>query len=353
MAHSVNVKPAQIEGELDRIWEGLAKTNTVRASLFNLIVFNRFSPRTDYVRTIVQKVIDRFPCRTLFISHDASSSLSYVKTAVSVIAQEGKTDIACDAIDIGVAGSDWERVPYIIRPHILPDLPVHLLWAEDPTQNHPLFDPLMQMTTRVIFDSECAGDLKKFAKTVLSFQSSRELADLNWVRLEGWRDLIASTFETSEHLQRLKESSKLTLIYNSYKTESFCHLHIQSLYLLCWLSSRLSIPIGNLKEHQGTFHLSWNKRGEATISPELWKDVHPGAVLFLDIAVEHIAQIQVMRDQNNPDYATIHISTKEQCELPHHFVLGKTAVGQSLASELFLKGTSPFFLETLQLLAKL
>ena len=67
------VDPSQIEPELLKIWEKLAAQNTMRASLFNLIVFNRLSTRTDYVRSIVQKVVDKFPCRTLFISSDPDS----------------------------------------------------------------------------------------------------------------------------------------------------------------------------------------------------------------------------------------------------------------------------------------
>jgi glucose-6-phosphate dehydrogenase assembly protein OpcA len=359
MAHAINaltqrlVKPAQIETELDRIWEQLTQLNIVRASLFNLIIFHRESPRTDYLRTIVQKVVDQFPCRTLFVSHDATSSLSYLKTAVSVIAQKGEKGIACDSIDIGVAGSDWERVPYLIRPHLLPDLPVYLLWAEDPAKPHSLYDPLIEMATRVIFDSECIENLRNFARTLLEQRHRIEVADLNWVRLESWRDLFASTFETKTQLDRLRNCSSMTVRYNFYENKPFCHSHLQALYLCCWLSARLSIPVLRLKKKKDRWVLSWNQRGMATLLPESWKEVHPGGILSVEIAVDHTAEIQITRNTQNPEMATITISTKESCELPSHYLLGKTPVGQSLSRELLQRGTSPFFLETLEHLASL
>ena len=342
------VKPAQIESELDHLWETLAKENIQRASLFNLIVFHRLSSRTNYLRAIVQKVIDQFPCRTLFVSHDAVSSQHYLKTAISVIAQEG-TGIACDSIDIGVAGSEWERVPFVILPHILPDLPVYLLWAEDPVEPHPLFHPLSQLATRIIFDSECTKNLQKFAHFLLSLTKKKEVADLNWVRLESWRELLASLFQNPEKMKTLRRSSKISLVYNSFQTESFCHLHIQALYLLAWLSSRLSIPLGPLRKDR----MTWNKKGKAHIATVSWPDTHPGAVLSLDIEADRTSHITIARTQKMAHLTTIQSSTKESCELPSQFVLGKTPTGQSLSQELFLKGTSPFFLKTLQRIIKL
>src|SRR5690348_8539575 len=134
------VDPAKIEPELIRIWEGLAKEK-MRACLFNLIVFNRLSDRTDYIRDIVQKVSEKYPCRVLFITQDPQSPHSYLKTAVSVV---GNGTIACDYIDIGFAGPEMQRVPFVLLPHIIPDLPVSLLWTEDPSHDHPLFEPLIK-----------------------------------------------------------------------------------------------------------------------------------------------------------------------------------------------------------------
>ena len=89
------VSPERIETELLKIWEDLSKENKMRASLFNLVVFNRLSSRTDYIRNIVQKVVEKFPCRTLFISQDTDTKQNYLKTAISVLfPNAGESSIA-------------------------------------------------------------------------------------------------------------------------------------------------------------------------------------------------------------------------------------------------------------------
>src|SRR5207302_1540893 len=94
-----------------------------------------------------------------------------------------------------------------------------------------------KLASRIIFDSEAADSLLAFSKKIVSLHKSGiDTADLNWARTEGWRDLIASLFHSGERLDQIKE---LKLIYNARETEFFCHLKVQSMYLLAWLASRL------------------------------------------------------------------------------------------------------------------
>lgn len=344
------VSPERIEPELLKIWETLAKEKKMRASLFNLIVFNRLSSRTDYIRNIVQKVVEKFPCRTLFISQDPDVKKSYLKAAISVVVPEaGESSVACDQIDIGVAGSDLEQVTFLILPHILPDLPVYLLWAEDPSQPHPLFSPLSSLATRIIFDSESADNLLIYAEKLLELhaETNIDIADLNWARTEGWRDLIASTFDTPKRIDELKQISSLKITYNSRGTEFFCHLKIQGMYLLAWLSSRLK-----WKFHQATKDLHFEFQAEerkisASIESTAWEKLGPGTVIAVDIlSKDHFFKASRIPEMYH--HVKIQISSEEICELPYQFVLGKTATGQSLVKEIITKGTSTHYLDMLK-----
>ena len=344
MTHQI-IPPQQIESELLRIWDELAKENKMRASLFNLIVFNQLSSRSDYFRKIVQKIIDRFPCRVLFISHDPDSSKDYLKTAVSVIAPEGQSTIACDDIDIGVAGDKWARVPSVILPHIVPDLPVYLLWAEDPTKPHPLFEFLSSLSHRLIFDSESSDNLYDFSKTILSLHKKGfAVADLNWARLEGWRDLLVATFEPQERLQSLQEIEELKIIYNARETEFFCHLKVQSIYLLAYLSARLGWEFKKAKEKKGRLHFHFKKKIEAILEPTNWESLSSGTVIAIEMQTKEEKRYSMARMPQTKHRAAIQIVSKDRCDLPYYFMLGQTASGQSLVREIFQQGTSPFFL---------
>ncbi len=322
MTTQLIVDPSRIEQELLQIWEALAKENKTRACLFNLIIFSSLSSRTDYFRTIVQTVIEKFPCRVLFISADPESSTSYLKTAVSVISSGS---IACDNIDIGVAGDDWKKVPFLLLPHLVPDLPVYLLWGEDPGKKHPLFAPLSQLATRVIFDSESTNDLKQFAHSLLSFKG-KEVADLNWARTEGWRDLLISLFAVAD----LGRANRLVITYNCHTTPFFGHTRIQALYVAYWLASRLQ----------------WKFRVDFQLVD--WLEVGPGNLVALEFATEQGIFVQCKRLPKEPQRVQVHIETREKCDLPYQFVLGKAMSGQSLAKEVTSQGTSPHYLETLR-----
>ena len=326
------IDPAQIESELFRLWEGLAKENKMRACLFNLIIFNQLSPRTDYVRSIAQKVLEKFPCRVLFIAYDAGAKQDYLKTAVSVVTPKNEESIACDHIDIRVAGHDLKRIPFLILPHIIPDLPVYLLWTEDPCRENPLFNALAKLSDRVIFDSECADSLPCFAEKVLALRKTGiDIADLNWARTEGWRDLLASTFDTPDRQEALKNLTSIQITYNAKETEFFCHLKVQSIYLLSWLSARLK----------------W-KQKKGHIESTVWEKLGPGTIVSVEIKTTDEQLFQYMRLPNQYHHVGIQHSTPEKCDLPYQFVLGQTATGQSLVQEITRKGTSAHYLEMLK-----
>jgi glucose-6-phosphate dehydrogenase assembly protein OpcA len=336
------VDPGNIEIELIRLWEELAK-DKMRACLFNLIVFNKLSQRTDYIRNIVNKVSEKYPCRVIFISHDPEASVPYLKTAVSVV---GDGSVACDYIDIGVAGPKMEEVPFILLPHIIPDLPVSLLWTEDPSIPHPLFEPLLNLVERVIFDSESADSLLSFSKTVLSLKNKVHTADLNWARTEGWRDLASSLFHSVDKLDSISE---LQITYNSRCTESFCHLKVQSMYFLAWLSARLKWKFQKAsKDLEFTF-----EKQKAKIIGEQWEKIGSGTILSVTIKTNDGHLYECARIPTQYHHVRIQASSEEKCELPYQFILGKTATGQSLTKEIITKGTSEHYLEMLRELAVL
>jgi glucose-6-phosphate dehydrogenase assembly protein OpcA len=338
------VDPGKIEPELMKIWDGLAKEK-MRACLFNLIVFNRLSPRTDYIRNIVQKVSEKYPCRVLFISSDPDSQHPYLKTAVSVV---GNGNIACDYIDIGVSGPDMARVPFVLLPHLIPDLPISLLWTEDPSEPHPLFDPLSKLATRIIFDSESADSLLAFSEKVIQLREETgvDTADLNWARTEGWRDLIASIFRSGENLDQIKD---IRLTYNGRETEFFCHLKVQSMYLLAWISSRLKWQFKNASKD---LHFTFEKQNGEICSVD-WEKLGPGTVISVDLATEDGHLYQSARIPAQYHRVSIQISSTEKCELPYQFVLGQAATGLSLVKEIITKGTSDHYLDMLRDLCKL
>ena len=304
------------------------------------------SPPYRLFPELAPEVVEKFPCRTLFVSHDPDSPQPYLKTAISVVSPSEEASIACDQIDIGVAGPDLQRVPFVILPHLIPDLPIYLLWAEDPSIPHPLFPPLAKLATRIIFDSESADSLLAFAQTLLELKENTgiDVADLNWARTEGWRDLISSTFDVGQRLALLKQISHLKIVYNARETEFFCHLKIQAMYLLAWASSRLG-----WKFEKATPSLQFKfKSVAARIQSDTWEKLGPGTVISVNLQTSDGHQFDAGRIPDEYHHVKIQFSSMEQCDLPYRFVLGQTATGQSLVNEICKKGTSAHYLDMLK-----
>lgn len=349
------IEPSKIESRLQEIWDDLGKNKKMmRACLFNLIVYTKMSERTDYFRTIVQHIIDKFPSRVIFITADSNSKESYLKTAVSVVTTgEKENTFACDNIDIAVGGKDYERVPFVILPLIIPDLPAYLLWAEDPCETNPLFEKLQKFASRIIFDSESSSSLMQFANSVVQFEEKKHpnVADMNWARTEHWRDLIAATFYSANRLEKLKNAATVEIAYNKFSSEYFTHVKVQSIYVQAWLASRLEWQFKSVKEQGGKDIFIYESNGQEVqicLAPKESKLLKPGAVMGVTITDRQKEVFCFSRNPENPTHISIEVSSEEKCELPHHFILPDSATGQSLVKEITYHATSRHFLMALK-----
>jgi hypothetical protein len=335
---------SEIPAALVKLWDALEGTNKMRACLFNLLVVAPKNQRTDYVRTITLKVLERFPSRVIFASIDTTHDV--LDASVSLIpGAKGSYDVVCDFIDLQASKQAQPKIPFVILSHLLPDLPLYILWGEDPVQDNPISHELEKWATRIIFDSEVTDNLPAFAKTVLEHAKDCEIADLNWGRLESWRDLLSSTFYSKDRLETLKKSQKICITYNAYETPFFCHTKIQALYLQSWLATQLNWKLSKIEKD--LFHY-----GNLTIELKAAKnqDLPPGTVISLDIFTPTDVHFAFSRDPKHPYQIKTVICDIEKCEIPTLFIFSKAKSGLSLVNEITHNGTSPHFLKVLEFL---
>ncbi len=350
-----SVAPDKISETLGRIWNSLEKARKMRASLFNLILYTEKGPRAPYVQKITQAVIEKFPSRILFISADKNAKEESVRSKVAVLPVGSEdSEIACDFIEFEVSGS-CKRIPHLILPHILPDLPVYLLWAEDPTLQDPVESELEKFATRIIFDSESTCNLPSFASTLLERKEKHgiDIADLNWARTESWRDVLSTTFYAQEKLADLKDAQTIQIVYNARESSFFCHTRIQSIYIASWLTSQLGWKIKKVDEKKESLNFLCAKEKEnVTISliPTNQAALPAGMILSLELKTYQDSHYSFLRSPENTQQITVTFSTKTFCEFPSHFLFAKGAAGQSLVKEICHNGTSEHFMNVLLLL---
>jgi glucose-6-phosphate dehydrogenase assembly protein OpcA len=331
------IEVGNIQAELTRVWDSLEGTNKIRACLFNLIVFTQKNERVPYIRTIVQKVIERFPSRVIFITVDKNSKEDLLKASVSVMTgAKGAYDIVCDLIEIEATRTTQDKIPFILLPNFIADLPIYLLWADDPCRDNPITAELENWATRIIFDSETTDNLSRFATTVVESksQSGSDIADLNWARTESWRELLASTFHSPERIEQLQRTKKLSITYNSHETEFFCHTKTQALYLQSWLCSLLNWP-----------------KSRVELTSEKNSLLPPGTIISMDLITTQGEHFSFCRAPASPHQINMILSTPEKCEIPSKYIFTKSQSGLSLVNEIYQSGTSEHFLKCLSMLS--
>jgi hypothetical protein len=327
------VNPSEIGPALNRLWSSLEGTNKMRASLFNLLVIAPNNSRNEYVRQITLKVLKRFPSRLITINIDPKLSPDHLEAHVSLVpGAKGEYDIVCDYISLDVSDKNLDKVPFILLPHLLPDLPIYLLRADNPDETLP--SSITRWVDRMIFDSEVASDLSSFAKTVLKTHKTTgcDVADLSWARTENWRELFSSVFYSDERLSALKGESLIQLTYNAFETPFFCHTQIQAIYLQTWLAALLG-P-----------HLKFK------LVPDQNSTLAPGTVISVDIVTPTQTHFSFAREKEEPHHIRIIICDIEKCEIPSKYIFTKSQTGLSLVNEIYHTGTSPHFLKVLEAL---
>ena len=306
------IQIADISKELERQWEEQKAKHQVRASLFNLILYCHEPHRVPYFEEFIQTLVERFPCRIFFIQGELNPAQNYLKVSVSnVITSDGELSIACDEIHIAVTTSQMRRVPFIILPHLLADLPIYLLWGQDPTRDNTIFPHLQGFAHRLIFDSESAHDLPRFSRALQEMREKGkfEVVDMIWAAVGGWRDVFASTFDTQEKVLQLRDAKTISITYNGAKTEWIKHPEIQAFYLQAWLAAEMEWKVVSRKESTLTYH---NGEHEVHIDLVSQETGVPGTILTCEVvsAQEHIFS---MARNETLQQVIVHISTLEEC----------------------------------------
>lgn len=322
------------------------------SSLFNLIFYTSKSERTKYIQTIAQKVIEKFPSRLLFITADKNAESNFLETHVSVI-PAGEHDIACDLIQINVSTQNKANVPFLILPHILTDLPIYVIWAEDPSKEDPLLTDLQKMADRLIFDSECTENLSAFATTLLNLSKNCDIADLNWGRMESWRNLLSSTFYSPERLADLKKTTAIQLFYNNRATTEYGQPALQALFLQGWLACQLDWNLTKIHKDHGDYTIEYQREGgtvQVTLYPEEHPQIQPGSIVSVELVTQDAVHFSFGRDLQEPHQISMRFSTPKECTIPLKYLFARAESGQSLVKEISHKGTSSHYLKLLHLL---
>lgn len=345
-----------IEAELQKLWKSQSLGNQLKASLFNLVIYTHESRRKEYVKGVIRNFIVKFPCRIIFIDHvkDNNSEFLHVNVADRLQAADG-TSVACDQIYIEVTSSYLHRVPYIILPHFIPDLPIYLLWGQDPIYEHVVLPSLEQYAVRLIYDSECNHNLKIFSTKILErmHRSKLEFMDVSWGLIGGWRDAIATCFDDESKIASLKEAERIEITYNAVQLDKIFHTERQAIYFQTWIASQMEWKFINDSKEDQLIRITYHNRDheiEVVLIPERKSDLPPGQIISVEINSPKL-HTKIKIQDNNPSRLVVDISTDLECELPFILTITDPRRGSGVLKELFFQRPSLHYKQVLTYLS--
>jgi glucose-6-phosphate dehydrogenase assembly protein OpcA len=200
-----------VEQRLARLWrpEATARSGATelptRTSVLNLVIHATDLTTRDRTRAVAEQLSSVHSCRALiFTSVDRLDDRGVAPEIYATCSRDqSRPDAPCiERIDISMLPSMLDHMPSLVDPLIIPGLPIFVWWpGSPPFESHGL-KSVASASDRFVLDSmsfRSVEQLGMFARLVEGLPACVP-TDLNWERLQPWRELTAQFFDI-RHVQ--------------------------------------------------------------------------------------------------------------------------------------------------------
>lgn len=343
MTDTIDIQIPNIEKELTLLWKASKEKKLMKASLFTLIIYANEPRRVQYLQDLVHTILEKFPCRIIFIQGEETDR-QYFHVTVSTVVSGASGDpknatVACDQITIASSKNQLFRVPFLVMPNLIPDLPIYLLWGQNPFEENDIFPHLQKFAARVIFDSECSDNLSLFCQEIKANLDvlAMDVMDINWALVSNWRDMLFQLFDTPEKIEELNEIKSIVINYHHDETATVHHPEIRAIYLQGWLAASLKWRYRATETFKNNLIISYF--GPQTpvviaIAPQKCDDLPPGGIASLEITLTNGNTYSISR-KPNISQVVVHASSKDECKIPFTLPLPNIHRGMNFMKEIF------------------
>lgn len=240
---SVPPKPvnvAAIERELGRLWDEPtppdAAAHVTRACMSNLVVL--CGAEADALALELPAIVRQHPARILLLAtvDNQRDDLEAFVSAQCYLGSGGR-QVCSEHVMVQARAAAMTRLPSIVRPLLIGDLPTTLWWAAGGSlAGDDLFEELIPLANQLVYDSAAWGDaLPRVAPSLeraFALLHHFVVADLAWHRLQPWLHLISETLDPGALPGALESISEISIEHGARGLPP-------ALLLAGWLASRL------------------------------------------------------------------------------------------------------------------
>jgi hypothetical protein len=237
----------RIEKDLADLWKVLPgdeekNLGFQRVYTTNLVAYAENPADAFRVERTLHHLAEAHPGRYLMVrpgDSEAEEPLPTVTPMVSghcLLSHDFGKKVCCELVQLLARPDAQEHLYGLAFSCLLPDLPVEFWWPGDLAPRHSFFARMAGEATRVWVDSSrFNGFLNPLVSLAANWKGNYArtlLGDLNWVRINRWRALIAELFdgEWSPYLSRISE---VKIKYGAPGQPA------RPFYMACWLAAQM------------------------------------------------------------------------------------------------------------------
>jgi glucose-6-phosphate dehydrogenase assembly protein OpcA len=237
-----------LEQELARMWrpdtaaDPVSGTLPTRTSVLNLVIYASDEQQHEQAIRAAQQLAAVHSSRIILFS-GAQQVLSRGASAEIITPAGYEIDSphtpCIEHICIPAVPSTLSQLPSLIAPLVIPELPTFMWWPGSPPLAEPAAREITRNADRLIVDSLAFGRTRELVDLHDFVQIARErtsVADLNWIRLQPWRELTAQFFDIPAIRWSLHAVREVEIEIGELASRE---LPAQAQMFACWLTNRL------------------------------------------------------------------------------------------------------------------
>jgi glucose-6-phosphate dehydrogenase assembly protein OpcA len=196
-----------IEQEIAQLWHPDARGDdpitslATRASVLNLVIVAPDDAVVDHVLEASERLSKIHPCRVILFNMVGPGAGQRMTPDIYATCEAGGEEPSAPCIErirIPVTSKMYQQLPALVQPLIIPELPAYLWWPGTLSTSDTAFLALARASNYTIFDSlrfATAREFSELAELEVQLPTRAAIADINWQRLQPWRELTAQFFD--------------------------------------------------------------------------------------------------------------------------------------------------------------
>ena len=213
----------------------------MRTSVLTLVVVAPRPETAERALAAVEALHQRHPSRVVVVSpgdFDGPATMDADIYAECKLSERTDAEMCTEQIVVRTGGELSQHLSRVITPLLIHDLPVVLWWPDDPPFGSRQFSEVVGAADRLLVDSgtfhEDGG--KRLAGLATVVSNGISVADIGWLRLTLWRELLAGLFD---HPLLLREVHHIRSVRVDVSRPTSTFRITKAAYLCGWLASRL------------------------------------------------------------------------------------------------------------------